>query len=76
MLGIRFIEKAIESEIYRHAALLDSGEKILKETRRYDAIKDLTFSLRSKEEDVDYRFLVDPDLPQFRISQDRINTIK
>ena len=41
---------------------------VTKETRRYDAMNDKTISLRSKEEDIDYRFLVDPDLPRFIIS--------
>jgi len=46
------------------------------ETRRYDAINDTTIFLRSKEDDIDYRFLVDPDLPQFRIGQDRIKRVQ
>ena len=69
VLGIRFIEKAIEHEVRRHAKLLSSGRKINKETRRYDAVNDRTILLRSKEEDIDYRFLVDPDLPRFSISK-------
>lgn len=76
MLGIRFIEKAIEYELRRHAQNLLQGIKIEKETRRYDAIGDKTFSLRSKEEDVDYRFLVDPDLPKIIITDQRIQKIR
>jgi aspartyl-tRNA(Asn)/glutamyl-tRNA(Gln) amidotransferase subunit B len=72
VLGIRFIEKAIEYELRRHASNLLQGLKIEKETRRYDAANDKTFSLRSKEEDIDYRFLVDPDLPKIIITNQRI----
>jgi len=72
VLGIRFIEKAIEYEVRRHAELLSNGMPIKKETRRYDAIADRTISLRSKEEDIDYRFLVDPDLPKIYVTKERI----
>ena len=57
VLGIKFVEKAIEHEILRHVSLLEQGKDILKETRRYDTLKDQTFSMRSKEQDPDYRFL-------------------
>jgi aspartyl-tRNA(Asn)/glutamyl-tRNA(Gln) amidotransferase subunit B len=40
VLGIKFVEKAIEHEIMRHVSLLESGHDILKETRRYDTLKD------------------------------------
>lgn len=46
------------------------------ETRRYDAMNDKTISLRSKEEDIDYRFLVDPDIPTFQIKQDRVERVR
>lgn len=74
-MGIRFIEKAIEYEVRRHADLISRGIPILKETRRYDAANDTTILLRSKEEDIDYRFLVDPDIPMFRIKQSHIDSI-
>ena len=76
VMGIRFIEKAIEHEVRRHADLISRGIPVLKETRRYDAANDTTILLRSKEEDIDYRFLVDPDIPNFRIKQSRIDGLK
>ena len=76
MLGIRFIEKAIEFEIARQSKMLKEGDTIIMETRRYDAANDVTISMRSKEDDVDYRFLVDPDLPIIRVDQKRIDKIK
>jgi aspartyl-tRNA(Asn)/glutamyl-tRNA(Gln) amidotransferase subunit B len=63
----------LEHEILRHVSLLDQGKDIIKETRRYDTLKDQTFSMRSKEQDPDYRFLQDPDLPCFVVSQQRID---
>jgi aspartyl-tRNA(Asn)/glutamyl-tRNA(Gln) amidotransferase subunit B len=76
VLGLRFVEKAIEYEIRRHAKLHEEGLKVEKETRKYDALNDTTVSLRSKEEDIDYRFLVDPDIPTFHISKAIIESIK
>lgn len=72
VLGIRFIEKVIEHEILRQSKLIDDGEKIVKETRRYDAINDRTFSLRTKEEDIDYRFLGEPDVPPVVITDEMV----
>ena len=57
VLGIKFVEKVIEHEITRHVQLLEQGQDIVKETRRYDTLNDITYSMRSKELDPDYRFL-------------------
>jgi len=72
VMGIRFIEKAMEYEILRHAELISKGHEVPHETRRYDAVADKTISLRSKENDLDYRFIRDPDLPYFKINPARI----
>ena len=45
------------------------------ETRRYDAVNDRTFSLRTKEDDIDYRFLSEPDVPPVVITADMIARI-
>ena len=76
VLGIKFVEKAIEYELQRHVALLEQGQDIVKETRRYDTLKDTTFSMRSKEQDPDYRFLQEPDLPCFLVSEERIDRVR
>lgn len=68
MQGIRFVEKAIESEIIRQVELLEAGQAVVQQTRRYDVAQDQTVLLRQKEQDLDYRFMYDPDLPTYFIS--------
>lgn len=74
--SIRNVKKAIELEADRLIALTESGAVIRQETRSYDADKQLTFSLRSKEEAEDYRYFPDPDLPPFLLSDDDIARIR
>jgi len=60
--SFRFIEKAIRGEVIRQIDELEAGNRIAQETRLYDAAKDETRSMRSKEEANDYRYFPDPDL--------------
>ncbi len=60
--SFRFIEKAIEYEVERQIDVLESGGEIVQETRLYDADRNVTRSMRSKEEANDYRYFPDPDL--------------
>lgn len=60
--SFRFVERAINYEIERQIALIESGGQVVQETRLYDSNKDETRSMRSKEEANDYRYFPDPDL--------------
>ncbi len=60
--SFRFVERAIHYEINRQIDVLENGREIVQETRLYDANKDETRSMRSKEEANDYRYFPDPDL--------------
>ncbi len=74
--SFRFLEKAINFEIERQIELLESGGKIVQETRLYDADLDETRSMRSKEEANDYRYFPDPDLLPVVLEDDFIESIR
>jgi len=67
--SFKFVEKAINHEVERHIDVIESGGRIVQETRLYDANKDETRSMRSKEEANDYRYFPDPDLLPVEISE-------
>jgi aspartyl-tRNA(Asn)/glutamyl-tRNA(Gln) amidotransferase subunit B len=74
--SFKFIEKAIEYEIHRQIEAVETGEKIIQETRLYDSAKNKTFSMRTKEEAQDYRYFPDPDLLPLEIAPQWIERIK
>jgi len=65
--SFRHVQKAIEYEVERQADRLDDGLLVVQETRLYDASKNITASMRGKEEAHDYRYFPDPDLVPVRI---------
>ncbi len=74
--SFRFIEKAIDYEIQRQIEAVLSGEKIVQETRLYDPDKNRTFTMRSKEEAMDYRYFPEPDLLPLKVTSAHISKIK
>lgn len=74
--SFRFIEKAIEVEIERQIDVLESGGKIIQQTRLFDPNKLETRAMRTKEEANDYRYFPDPDLLPVRISEEQIQAIQ
>jgi len=73
--SFRFLEKAIEFEAKRQIELLEDGGKVEQETRLYDADKDETRSMRTKEDAQDYRYFPDPDLLPLVVSEKDIENI-
>ncbi len=74
--SFRFVEKAINFEVERQIDVLEGGGEVVQETRLYDANKDETRSMRSKEEAMDYRYFPDPDLLPVEVTADRIENIR
>jgi len=74
--SFRFVEKAIQYEVARQVELLESGGKVMQETRLYDSDKDETRSMRSKEEANDYRYFPDPDLLPVEIDEAFIDAVR
>jgi aspartyl-tRNA(Asn)/glutamyl-tRNA(Gln) amidotransferase subunit B len=76
MNSIRNVQRAIEFEITRQIEVLENGGSLTMETRQYDALNNLTISMRSKEAANDYRFFPEPDLTPLKVTVDQINAIK
>lgn len=76
MNSFRNVQRAIDFEIKRQIDLIEAGEPIAGETRSFDAVKGLTFSLRSKENANDYRYFPEPDLQPVFVTQEYINKVR
>ncbi len=74
--SFRFLERAINHEIERQIDLIEDGGQVVQETRLYDAERDETRSMRSKEEANDYRYFPDPDLLPVAITDADIDAIR
>jgi aspartyl-tRNA(Asn)/glutamyl-tRNA(Gln) amidotransferase subunit B len=73
--SLRHVKQAIEFESARMIELAENDGKILQETRSFDPTTGGTFALRSKEEEDDYRYFADPDLPPFIITDSMLEEI-
>ncbi|MBX3721419.1 MAG: Asp-tRNA(Asn)/Glu-tRNA(Gln) amidotransferase subunit GatB [Turneriella sp.] len=73
--SFKSVKAAIEYEIARQSELIESGGKVVQETRLYNAARDATASMRSKEEAHDYRYFPDPDLVPLILKREEIDRI-
>lgn len=74
--SFRFLQQAMEFEVKRQTAILDTGKTPVQETRGYNSTTGKTFSQRSKESAEDYRYFPDPDIPPIVLSDSLIAEIK
>ena len=74
--SFRAIARAIEGEKNRQIDLLESGEAVVQETRRWDDAKETSYAMRSKEDAQDYRYFPDPDLTPIFVSDEFLEEIK
>ena len=74
--SFRAIARAIEGETKRQIALLEAGEPVIQETRRWDDAKETSYAMRSKEDAQDYRYFPDPDLTPVYISEEWIEAVR
>ncbi len=70
------ISRCIENEIARQIDLLEAGEQVVQETRRWDDNKEYSYAMRSKEDAQDYRYFPDPDLVPIHISDEWLERIR
>ena len=76
MNSFRNVQRALDFEIRRQTAILDQGERIIQETRLWDAAKGVTSSMRGKEEAHDYRYFPDPDLVPLVIDPEWVEAVR
>src|SRR5271168_296765 len=66
--SFRYIRSALEYEIERQVELIESGGRVVQETRLWNSVEGRTYSMRSKEQAHDYRYFPEPDLPPLIVS--------
>jgi aspartyl-tRNA(Asn)/glutamyl-tRNA(Gln) amidotransferase subunit B len=74
--SFRFVEKAIDYEAERQIRLLEGGGTVIQQTRLYDAARNETRAMRSKEDADDYRYFPCPDLPPLHIAPELIAEVR
>ena len=76
MNSFKAVKNAIDHEVGRHQKILETGGKIIQETLLWDDAKQITITMRSKEEAHDYRYFPEPDLVPFTVDQKFIKDIR
>jgi aspartyl-tRNA(Asn)/glutamyl-tRNA(Gln) amidotransferase subunit B len=76
MNSFKFVERAIEYEVARQAALLKNGKQVTQETLLFDSVTNTTRPMRSKEESADYRYFPDPDLPPLVVEESYVHEVQ
>ena len=76
MNSFRNVQRALDYEIRRQTALIDQGDRIVQETRLWDAARGVTSAMRGKEEAHDYRYFPDPDLVAVVVEPEWIAAVK
>ena len=76
MNSFKNVQKALEFEMRRQKVMLERGEPVVQETRLWDAGRNVTVSMRGKEEAHDYRYFPDPDLVPIVVSEDWIEEVR
>lgn len=71
--SFRALERSIDYETRRQIQLIQEGSPVIQETRGWDEIQEITFTQRRKEEEDDYRYFPEPDLPPLIINKEVIN---
>jgi aspartyl-tRNA(Asn)/glutamyl-tRNA(Gln) amidotransferase subunit B len=74
--SFRFVQKALEYEIERQIDVIESGQRVVQETRLWDGATSVTVSMRSKEEAHDYRYFPEPDLPPLLVPRTRVAALE
>ena len=74
--SFRFVKQAIQYEIARQVAVIESGGTVSQETRLFNTARGTTTSMRGKEDSHDYRYFPEPDLPPLVVTADRLASIR
>lgn len=74
--SFKAIHNAVEAEAKRQIELIEDGEKVVQQTRRWDDSKGTSYSMRSKEDAQDYKYFPEPDLPPIELSDEYIQNIR
>ena len=74
--SFRFLKKAIDYEVARQIDVVESGDRVIQETRLWNSAEERTVSMRSKEEAHDYRYFPEPDLPLLTLDEGWIAQIR